>query len=1173
MIASRLQRRSTCRHGRHLAFRLQVETLETRSLPSVTTWPGLLHPIAESASNHTLDQAQNLGDLSSTPRAEVVGSLTNSPSGGGVDWYSFTLDSASSVTISTPPARPNAPPVTTISLYNSDPNDANDPYDPLGHRLLDQVDSATQTGTAQIQRRLAPGTYYVAISGSGNDYFNPFLADSGYPGATGNYGLLITAADLGLKPTDGPAVLATDPQAGAALQSSPFLIRVDVSEPVDPHTLSAGGSVQLISNVNGTFGDGNDQPVSLASVNLNTAGNELLIAPAAPLAPSYYEVVLAGNTSSNAPVVADLNGTPLGATSSEPNGADFTYTFQVTGNEGHPGNTPDDTPATSRSLGDITKAGLVQIAGAIGVDSTDPIPFDGSQVDLYHFQLTGTGHYAFTAEVFAGRIGSPLYAGVSLFEADPNTGQLSLISSNAGSQNTTVATNGTQPLFSDPVLYAALGAGDYYLAVTNNFNIPDPVNSPPGTNGVFNPAISHSGQNGGSTGNYALNLYAQSIPNPPTVVAATPANGTTVNAPPTILSVRFSEPVNLQELAFQATVQGAYTLPQVFVEGSDGTKYYPELLSYATATNEATFQMNAALGNGSYQLHLSGPLGLADMAGNPLVGNDPSGDYLVNFTVQGPVRGTGSNPDLWMDQEPNNDPAHAQDLGVLFCQDFETGVTLQRNAATDPANAPSDTEDNYRFQVLQVNNYVFNLPSADLPSGAHMELLDSTGTPINVAPQPTGLGFSAILKPGTYVLQIGGWTPAEAASVSYTIVMKQLGTFDNPVPLTAGPGPAISIQPVSTAPPSAPPAPVAVNPPSPPTTPSSTPPPPAVATGPTDPPAGPVATTLPPADPLSASPIAPATVASGTMGIMPSPGGTMGPGTSAPVATNSPPPATSPSLPTSATEVPTATLASTAPAGTALPSHSVVTVTLTAPTTVSSSGITPALLRTTSDRSVDPINLPSGTLLALGTSPVGGIKDPATATDSNPPPERVFVQLPSASSPTQLHLALDLNSKADSGTATAELPAASSLPTVESNGADGAILFQSTPGTPPSSIKTDPSTLPQWFSQSIHHLLDSSSKSTLDVLFGMMQQLGEMTMQPITLPQEVSSGGESVDYEDSDIRFLRTQAGAENTQPVRVDCLLVLASIAAVTSAEYHRSELKRKRDAQLWRNPRNQRC
>src|SRR5439155_24642698 len=178
-VVSLPHRRITRHRDRRLTFRLDLEALETRTLPSVTSWPGLLNPVAETEPNDTLDHSQGLGDLTRTPRAEVIGSISNDLSGAGVDWYSFRLDRAANVSLTTPKAQADSPPVTTLSLYNTDLYDANDPYNVLGYRLLEQADSAAQGGTAQIDRRLAPGTYYVAVSGSGNHYFNPFLAGSG----------------------------------------------------------------------------------------------------------------------------------------------------------------------------------------------------------------------------------------------------------------------------------------------------------------------------------------------------------------------------------------------------------------------------------------------------------------------------------------------------------------------------------------------------------------------------------------------------------------------------------------------------------------------------------------------------------------------------------------------------------------------------------------------------------------------------------------------------------------------------------------------------------------------------------------------------------------------------------------------------------------------------------
>ena len=41
------------------------------------------------------------------------------------------------------------------------------------------------------------------------------------------------------------------------------------------------------------------------------------------------------------------------------------------------------------------------------------------------------------------------------------------------------------------------------------------------------------------------------------------------------------------------------------------------------------------LADGSYALHLSGTGGLTDLGGNPIAGNDASGDYVIPFQIVG----------------------------------------------------------------------------------------------------------------------------------------------------------------------------------------------------------------------------------------------------------------------------------------------------------------------------------------------------------------------------------------------------------------------------------------------------------------------------------------------------------------------------------------------------------
>src|SRR5262249_41013546 len=154
---------------------------------------------------------------------------------------------------------------------------------------------------------------------------------------------------------------------------------------------------------------------------------------------------------------------------------------------------------------------LLRLTGAIGDDPaytnrnrTPTLANRAFDVDLYHFEVSGAGRYALTAEVFAGRIGSPLDPGLSLFRAD-DTGPLAFVASNNNTLNDVVATNFTIPLYTDAELSVGLTAGDYYVAVSGNGNVPDPATGEaPGTGNIFDPNISHSGKGGSTTGRYVL---------------------------------------------------------------------------------------------------------------------------------------------------------------------------------------------------------------------------------------------------------------------------------------------------------------------------------------------------------------------------------------------------------------------------------------------------------------------------------------------------------------------------------------------------------------------------------------------------------------------------------------------------------------------------------------------
>ena len=832
--------------------------------------------------NETLEQARELGHLGPGVSRQEVGSIGAGPDGAAdVQWYSFTLDGPALVNFGLSRTDRASSFDGVLSLFDNDPNDFLDPYDPDGHRLLEQVDGKADGGVASFDRLLGPGTYDLAVSGDGNFDFHPLLAGSGLPGSTGDFNLQIGAAGAGLDSAIGPQVLTSDPTPGGTLSASPLAIRIDLSGALDPSTAIAGQTVQLIESPDGRFAlDG--QQVPLASINVtsavaDTSGaalhyqglDELQLFPASPLAPGHYEVLLAGQPVEGSMVLADPLGNALGADASHPRGQDVAIPFQVDGIDGIAGATAsDDTASAAHDLGDVTSAGLVQVAGAIGddpyynpansADPSDPDPAynPGNQVDLYHFHIDGTATYSMVAEVFAGRIGSPLDPGVSLFRLDPSDGLLEFVAGNNNTYDPAVSTDGSYtPLYSDSALDVSLTAGDYYLAVAGGWNTPSPFEGlPSGSPGLFDPNVSHSGTAGWSTGPYVLNLIVQPASSPPHVVSTTPAAGTTLTQAPSQVTVTFDEPVNVAQLAFE-TFQTSFqdTVSAIYIEGADGTPYFPRFLSYDGTTNQATFYLLDPLPDGDYFLHLSGPAGLADLGGNPLVANDPSGDFVVAFTVAASDRGDAGDPLSRTDQEPNDDLQHPQDLGVLFPNELATGVTITRDFSQDPSQAPRDTADVYEFQIIEGGFYTFTLTGAALPPGLTLTLTDPSGQAIPIGAY--GDMLLGQLAAGTYVLTVGGWGADQAAAVSYQVSLDLTSGTDNAPPLLSGPAPAVAILLASDAPPTSP------TPPPPVTPPPVTPPP--IDPPTIDPPTTPTPTTTPVVDPPTVagpSPVGPPSI-------------------------------------------------------------------------------------------------------------------------------------------------------------------------------------------------------------------------------------------------------------------------------------------------------------------------
>src|SRR5947209_4711533 len=138
---------------------LRCELLENRTQPSTLLFAA--------EGDDTLTQAQLLSDLTPYSPVAVQGHIGSATTRADVDWFAFNLPVASTVTFTL--GGPGGQPFAGIlSLYNTDFASGDPAISSLGHRLIDQQQCPSAATQLTFHDRLAPGDYYMAISGAGN---------------------------------------------------------------------------------------------------------------------------------------------------------------------------------------------------------------------------------------------------------------------------------------------------------------------------------------------------------------------------------------------------------------------------------------------------------------------------------------------------------------------------------------------------------------------------------------------------------------------------------------------------------------------------------------------------------------------------------------------------------------------------------------------------------------------------------------------------------------------------------------------------------------------------------------------------------------------------------------------------------------------------------------------
>jgi hypothetical protein len=377
------------------------------------------------------------------------------------------------------------------------------------------------------------------------------------------------------------------------------------------------------------------------------------------------------------------------------------------------------------TFGDATRLGTVgpvaqNVSGFVNSqDST-------SAVSLYEFMVPQGSLWQLNARVLSQAIGSPLLAGLTLFDAGGDV----LAESNAGT--------GSLANASDPSITKGLGPGTYYVGVSGANDLPgwdggyDPRTGTPGTAGFDDP-----------DGPFLLQLVADPVVTTTTVLGTELDHADPLEPSPTGLEVTFSGPVDAAPL-FEPDRQET----ALEVVDASGRVWPITAVSYDNATHTLDFVFDEPLPTGGYTLIEPAQGGLTDLSGQALVapsGNPPG--VLASWTVTG---ATGP-------VDPNN-------LGVVWPGPVNVSWNSSISRFTELA-AGGDAA--YRFVAICPGVYQVQVQVA--AGAADLEVTGTGGTPVLVANNLTGLD-QPIMQIGTgiYELRLTS-VGSQPAAISWTL--------------------------------------------------------------------------------------------------------------------------------------------------------------------------------------------------------------------------------------------------------------------------------------------------------------------------------------------------------------------------------------------------------------------
>ena len=478
------------------------------------------------------------------------------------------------------------------------------------------------------------------------------------------------------------SVDSTSPSDGARLGGPPTTVSITFDRPVDPN------SIDFVDvGLDRVGDDGSLTPIFDPSAGVDEefddSGTVMTVSIDSPLAPGNYRLILAGSSS-----LIGLDGSTLDGDGSDRDLADFSVV------------NPGVNLAGATDLGVLPPGGLVSVPGSLDLAS------DPQAVGLYKVRVPDGQFWRLGLEVDARRIGSPLDAAVTLFDAN--------------GQPIAADDNGRPDFPTDPYLFQGVGPGTYYVGVSASGNLP-------GTPGGYDPSAGVAGSNATDDpgGPFTLDLAADPDDAPPLVLGFHLDSADPHDPSPTGLTLQFSAPLRMDGSQLGSGNDG------IQVVDSTGKVWPAAAVSYDESTARLSFVFLDRLPAGDYSVRLRPGPGLADLAGlAPVSPGLPTG-VLATFATN--------------DDAP---PADPDDLGVPRPNELVAGVSRTTDLAPE-------AQTSYRFVAL-VDGFD-RLEAQATSSPVQVDLLDATTgelQPVGVVParrRPAlpadGLGGPRLLAP------------------------------------------------------------------------------------------------------------------------------------------------------------------------------------------------------------------------------------------------------------------------------------------------------------------------------------------------------------------------------------------------------------------------------------------